>query len=453
MFHHMLILVLFFCWLCGSITTVAVSERKLLEIMAARTSFSSKRKKESSMKKSLRTVLRSNVKFAAKYFDDNVFSSHEIFPHVGVARSETMDECLLVPPEASESFDWTEFLAVHSDLVAKRGSPQKISEEMLQEVGFIEMFRNHYPRSFFVDIDGHERNYTLKTVTVNKLNSLSPPPLVFLPMCGYLDEGTDRHPFGKSLNSAKNVVDRLQKEIHPKRIFYVAPHPLCHPDNFLSLIYNTRRLHTDQTVHGSYGDIVIPVSTTPSVCHRNFQYAKRNNLIYSCGSEHSIRFEGLRSGLSFLFNSLNKTDIDMSTSRKPVDYRTGFWRSKFCFVVPGDTASTSQASRAMCAGCVPIFISHDFRDLPFSNVLDYDSFSVRLHPSHFFSGLDHESNKERALCFYNSLREMIKNGTYHRLSTNVRLASGFFDYSSFGSYSPYGASLLSIYQDFRDELQ
>ena len=228
-------------------------------------------------------------------------------------------------------------------------------------------------------------------------------------MCGYLDEGTDRHPFGKALNSANDVISRLQKEIHATRIFYVAPHPLCHPDNFLNLIYNTRRLHTDQTVRGSYSDIIIPVSATSSVCKMNLQRARRINLLYSCGSEHSVRYEGLRSGLPFLFNSLNKTDIDMSTTRTTEDYSAGFWKSKFCFVIPGDTSSTSQATRSMCAGCVPIFVSSDFRDLPFSNILDYNSFSIRVHPSHFFSGLSHSSNQMRALVFYNSLKEMISN--------------------------------------------
>lgn len=59
----------------------------------------------------------------------------------------------------------------------------------------------------------------------------------------------------------------------------------------------------------------------------------------------------------------------------------------------------------------------------------------------------------RALAFYNSLKEIISNGTYDELKRNVKVTSGFFDYSLFGSYSPYGASLLSIFQDLRDEIK
>ena len=58
----------------------------------------------------------------------------------------------------------------------------------------------------------------------------------------------------------------------------------------------------------------------------------------------------------------------MSPVRPREECELGFYKSKFCLIVPGDTTRTSQVSRAMCAGCVPIFVALDFRDLPFSNI-------------------------------------------------------------------------------------
>lgn len=401
--------------------------------------------------RSTRHVLKKEIEFASEDFDQNYFKNFDLFPFIGIVRTAAIQECVLLSPEPTTGFVWDEFVSWHADQVDQRGAPQKVGEELLQEVGFIEMIRNHYPRSFAIDMDGILTNQSLPTISVETLSRLSPPPLLFLPMCGYLGEGTDRHPFGKHLTGADLAVSRLQKNIHPKHIFYIAPHPLCHPDSFLNLIYNTRRLHTDETVRGSYSDIVIPVSTTPSVCKGNLHGAARTNLLYACGSEHSIRYKGFRSMITLLFRSLNRTDVDVSLERTQEDYESGFWRSKFCFVVPGDTTSTSQTTRAMCANCVPIFVSPDFRDLPFSNILDYSTFSLRVHPNDLLNGMDNDAKLVRAESLYVSLQEMISNGTYDRLRTNVAIASDFFRYSRFGSRSPYGASLVSMYQDFHNE--
>jgi hypothetical protein len=136
----------------------------------------------------------------------------------------------------------------------------------------------------------------------------------------------------------------------------------------------------------------------------------------------------------------------MSESRTKKDYRLGFVRAKFCFVIPGDTTATSQATRAMCGGCVPIFIASDFRELPFANILNYDAFSIRVH------GIDLlRSGAAEAL--YGNLKTMVENGTYAELRSNVMIARDFFNYHRFGSRSPYGAALVSMYQDEINEKQ
>ena len=164
---------LFSCWLCGIIVTGMVSNRYILESSSARPLFPLKSNVKV-RKESTENVLQWKVKFAAKFFDRNSFDD-DIFPYVGIVRSKTMQECILVPPEPDRSFHWETFLTLHSKSVAKRGSPPKISEELLQEIGFIEMFRNHYPKSFIIDTDGTKENETL-AVAVDKLHQLSPPP-------------------------------------------------------------------------------------------------------------------------------------------------------------------------------------------------------------------------------------------------------------------------------------
>ena len=136
----------------------------------------------------------------------------------------------------------------------------------------------------------------------------------------------------------------------------------------------------------------------------------------------------------------------MSIHRSKDEYNAGFAKSKFCFIIPGDTSATSQSSKAMCSGCVPICILSDFRELPFSNVLEYDAFSLRIQSSDVIK-------KGFAENFYNDINELVNNGTYAKLRTNVEIARDFFNYHRFGSRSPYGAALISMYQDEKQELQ
>lgn len=147
---------------------------------------------------------------------------------------------------------------------------------------------------------------------------------------------------------------------------------------------------------------------------------------------------------------VNRTGIDMSSERSREEYDLGFYKSKFCLIIPGDTTGTSQASRAMLAGCVPIFLALDFRDLPFSNILDYNSFSIRIHNNYLFTNNSLVDN-DRASNLHTMLEEMVVNGTYDKLKRNVEIARDFFNYHRFGSRSPYGAAFVSMYQDEMNE--
>jgi len=114
----------------------------------------------------------------------------------------------------------------------------------------------------------------------------------------------------------------------------------------------------------------------------------------------------------------------------------------------------------MVAGCVPVFLVADFRELPFSNVLDYSQFAIRIHGddlllnNHQQSGNDAYDNDLRAKAvssLYDRLQSMVTSGEYEQLRINVRIARDFFNYHRFGSRSPYGLAMVSMYQNEIDE--
>lgn len=419
-------------------------------------------------------MLKQEIAFSAKDFSVDSYDNPVLFPKVGIMRGGGIIECPDLSPNLlvnKHSNNLTSLLPLPKRSDLKRQGRQG---EFFQEIGFIEMLRNNYPKTFTVVNDVNTSlNLELEltkndtqgdpgtVVLLEDLIKINPSPRVFLPFCGFFSKNGV---FGEiPLNQANNAISRLQKHIAPQKIFYVSPHPGTKAKGWESLINNARALKIDQCTRGFYNDITIPVSTMPSLCDYSSDLQKKDkkNLIYSCGAEHSKKYKGLRSEIPKIFTSLvNKTGIDMETKRSRDDYQNGFYNSKFCLVIPGDTTGTSQAARAMCAGCVPIFLALDFRDLPFSNILDlpfsnildYTSFSIRIHFNYFLTN-DTLVDYNHAENLYNLLQEMVVNGTYDYLKANVKIARDFFNYHRFGSRSPYGASFVSMYQDEVNEMK
>ncbi|GIL50063.1 hypothetical protein Vafri_6382 [Volvox africanus] len=50
--------------------------------------------------------------------------------------------------------------------------------------------------------------------------------------------------------------------------------------------------------------------------------------------------------------------------------------SRYCLVLPGDTASSRRLSEAVLMGCVPVFVGPPFAATPLSNVVRYDTFAL-----------------------------------------------------------------------------
>jgi hypothetical protein len=413
----------------------------------------------SSLEFKIMEVLKSEIStLVAKDFAQDTYTNPLLFPSVGMMRGGGVVDCPVISPNIV--MNKTEVIREWETLTNyKQRKQRKRGGEFFQEVGFIQMLRAYYPRTFTIVYDeetltrlGFYLNDTIqKPLLLENLHTVS-PVRVFLPICGYF---VGHGSFGSTpLKYIHDAMTKLQMQLGTKKIFYVSPHPGTQPSGWEALANNARSLKIDQSTRGFFNDIIIPVSTLPSTCDYNStqHQIERENLVYSCGADHSKIYKGLRSRIPYIFNMLNKTGVDTKLQRTQQEYDLGFYKSKFCFVVPGDTTGTSQSSRAMCAGCVPIFLAMDFRDLPFSNILDYSSFSIRIHSHYFFSN-NTSIDYKRALWLYEELSEMVVNGTYDKLRRNVEVARDFFNYHRFGSRSPYGAAFVSMFQDELTEMK
>jgi hypothetical protein len=384
-------------------------------------------------------VLRDEVQFLSSDLDKDMFSNQQVFVPVGVVHNFAW-QCDFYKTSMDANDEW---------LLSRIGLRTR-SDEFFMEMGFILFFQEIYNYTFHLNETNDEiyfdENGRHNLSSARTADLLPQHSRLFLPFCPLFDTGQFTVLQKIIMVAGDKSVENLQTKVGQKRIFYVNAHPGGFP-HWENLIHNTRAMRIDQTSGGSLGDIYLPISTTKEYCPASLPFnPSRPNVLYSCGKEHSVRYKGLRSNLPQLFNALNHSDIDMSIHRSKDEYDAGFAKSKFCVIIPGDTSATSQSSKAMCSGCVPIYILSDFRELPFSNVLEYDAFSLRIQSSDVIK-------KGFAENLYNDINELVKNGTYAKLRSNVEIARDFFNYHRFGSRSPYGAALISMYQDEKQELQ
>jgi len=307
--------------------------------------------------------------------------------------------------------------------------------ENLQEVFFVAFFNATYP-----------------------LRHWTPPPpmsdervLAFLPVCPWAENtaGTvtnytvarnrlqpdprDQEAMDFSyLASVEAILTRVSEE----QCFFVASHQAIQPgwQNRLRLC---RALLMDKTFSGATQDVVIPYS-----CHLQGgaapPIANRSLLLMGSGKlKRYGMFDQVRSKLFKSFANMMRPDVD-ARSNWPYDaYKRGFFTAKFCLVLPGDSMSSQQSSRAVLSGCVPVYVVNEERDLFAYSLLEYAQFSVVIHV--------HEALRlHGAQHLVDRLERLVTNGGYQILRRNVQLARRFFDFGQTGPCSPYGAVLAQL---------
>ena len=71
--------------------------------------------------------------------------------------------------------------------------------------------------------------------------------------------------------------------------------------------------------------------------------------------------------------------LRLSTARLPyTEYFHELQHSRFCLCAPGRAPWTKRIFEAIVAGCVPVIFDDDLVALPFSDIMRYDRFVVRV---------------------------------------------------------------------------
>jgi hypothetical protein len=355
--------------------------------------------------------------------------------------------------------------------------------EVLQETGFVRFLQgDFYPHVEHWSLEDTEAFSAVGEALHRDNVSILPPQddsLLFIPACFFTNNSLPV-PFNATLmpenkgnykvptTSDVEGILQFQTDRPPfridKRVFWIVPHPLMRP-KWNNPLMNARGLRIDDSVTYAIGDVIIPISVELEHCPIHLPIGDdddddeatddRTRLLFGCGRDHSQRFPQWRHDLFQALDQLNRTDVFAATEMTLDDYQRGFFTSKFCLVVPGDTVSTSQATRALCGGCIPIFVIDDPRTLPFADMLDYQAFSLRKTMDQLLL-LGYNQGDQRTIIRHEGMQHLLReldqiviNGTYHILRNNLNQARDFFNYHRFDQRSPYAMALVAIALDQR----
>ena len=240
------------------------------------------------------------------------------------------------------------------------------------------------------------------------------------------------------------TVEQLLAQVQGRQVLFVKVHPQAGP-KWSDQLRRTRSVQIDKTMDGLTRDIVAPPSIETGSCPCN-PNTRRSMLLFFAGHINTGRpiplYDFVRPTLASLLQQLRDPTVDASTNRPYDEYKLGFFNAKFCTVTPGHTLATAQATRAICAGCVPVFVTDEPRDLPFAKVLNYTAFSL-------VKSIHEATQPGAATRLVQELTTLVETGGYTRLAQNLALVRSFFDFQNFGAHGPYAATLLAVAADLR----
>lgn len=147
-------------------------------------------------------------------------------------------------------------------------------------------------------------------------------------------------------------------------LYFTSMRVLCNANT--SEFFNPRKDVSFPEINLKLGNITALTTSTSS---------KRTILAFFAGKPHGhIR--------SLLFEHWKDKDDDIKVfeqlpENSSLSYREMMEKSKFCLCPSGYEVASPRVVEAIYAECVPVLISEDYV-LPFSDVLDWDKFSVRV---------------------------------------------------------------------------
>ncbi|KAL1545608.1 putative glycosyltransferase [Salvia divinorum] len=136
----------------------------------------------------------------------------------------------------------------------------------------------------------------------------------------------------------------------------------------------------------------------------------RQNLAFYAGAMNSRVRESL------VKTWRNDSEISVHRARLKTPYSESLLRSKFCIHAKGFEVNTARIGDALYYGCVPVVLA-DHYDLPYADILNWESFSVVLSASDI-------PIMKRVLL------EMVRSGEYLRLQENVVRVQKHFQWHS-----------------------
>lgn len=257
---------------------------------------------------------------------------------------------------------------------------------------------------------------------VSKIPSDPYADTVFFDDCPYMSEmsSTAKDPFRKAQKNLQKNDKKVTRIIQEgKTCILMALHPLSYP------LYRTPTrscilLVEDKTINGNDKDIIIPAGALPYPVEEK---VPRQCLLTFFGNHRhtNLQFGNIRVRVLDAIRRLNAKDVCVNKNVGK-DYVKMLGKSKFCFVLPGDTQGGEKLGMSIMQGCVPVITHHTWKYQPFFEFLNYSKFAVQM-PKKF-------DLKE----FVSGLRRLDLN-FYQNYLSKARL---WFDYTRYDkTMSPY----------------
>jgi hypothetical protein len=170
-------------------------------------------------------------------------------------------------------------------------------------------------------------------------------------------------------------------------------------------------------------------------------YKKRKYFFMVACREPPGNGEGTRHYRTKVYESLKGLYPNTLVANTMTNYQFDYamFNSDFCFILPGDTSSTSKLYKAIYANCIPVIFISFSSQLPFSSFLEWKKFSILINK-------DIIKNSKKFFSFIDWL-DQLRN--YHieklfLLKKNIFLISEFFDYDKYDYPSVYHLTLMEL---------